>query len=356
MFRRFPVLTLLVALAAVCLFCSTGVSAQSPEATTASVVSGRETVIVDNANKIEIKNRPAKGSARVAEPTSDVKSYRLFYTANIVAERTNDELTYQKEGDPTPTTVKIDIAPAPPPGFTDRAYQDSFKAIFLLFILAVILESALALVFNWRPFVETFNSRAVRPLISFIVALVFVQLFNLDIVTSLVNGATTQQFPVSTAGAVLTALVIAGGSSGVNTMLVGLGYRQVRTPETVLPKPPPQKGWISVKITRVQVHGAVEVFIGTPVTRQEPDGAGGTRTITEPPAVGTITGTSRNNLFRYFLRDLGRFPGYGGFEVAANQQCAVLVKGIDQNNNEVTRSWGPHVIAGGAIIDLEFRV
>jgi hypothetical protein len=343
------------ALAVAYLFFSTDASAQSSQITTASVMAGKETTIFESLSRIEIKTKPVKGSAQVAVSTTDPKIYRLLYTANTAADRTTDELTYAKEGDPALTTLKIDVAP-PAPEFTDKAYQESFKAIFLLLVLAVVLESALAVIFNWRPFVETFNARAVRPLFSFVVALVFVNLFNLDIVTSLVNAATTEQFPVSTAGLVLTALVIAGGSSGVNTLLVGLGYRQIKTPETMAPKPPPQKGWIAVKIARERVVGTVGVFIGAPATIQIPDGAGGAHTIIEPPAVGTIAGTSSKNLFHYFLRDLGRFPGYGGFEVTAGQQCAVKVKGTDANNNPVEHSWGPHVVAGGAIIDLEFHI
>ena len=242
-------------------------------------MAGKETALLDSPSKIEIKTRPTKGSARVAaDPTGDVK-YRLLYTANNTAERTTDELTYQKEGDASPTALKIEISPAPAPGFTPKAYQESFKAIFLLFVLAVVMESALAVLFNWRPFVETFNARAVRPLIAFIAAFIFVKMFNLDIVTALVNATTTQQFPVSIEGAVMTALVIAGGSSGVNTMLAALGYRQVRTPETVAPKPPQNKGWIAVKIARDRAVGTVEVFIGPLAARQVPDGSGGTKTI-----------------------------------------------------------------------------
>jgi hypothetical protein len=353
--RELFLIAFAAAMAVAYLILRTDASAQSSQTTAASVIAGKETTIFESASKIEIKAKPVKGSARIAVSATDPKTYRLLYTANSAVDRATDELTYQKEGDPAATTLKIDTAP-PAPGFTDRTYQESFKAIFLLFVLAVVLESALAVIFNWRPFVETFNARAVRPLISFVVALVFVYLFNLDIVTSLVNAATTEQFPVSTAGAVLTALVIAGGSSGVNTLLVGLGYRQIKTPETVAPRPPPQRGWIAVNIARERAVGTVEVFIGAPAAIQVPDGAGGIHTITEPPAVGTIAGASNKTLFRYFMRDFGRFPGYGGFEVTAGQQCTVKVKGIDANNNPVEHSWGPHVVAGGAIVDLEFRV
>jgi hypothetical protein len=47
-----------------------------------------------------------------------------------------------------------------------------------------------------------------------------------------------------------------------------------------------------VKIARERAVGSVEVFIGPLATRQVPDGSGGTKTIHEPPAVGTIAGAS----------------------------------------------------------------
>lgn len=265
--------------------------------------------------------------------------FRLLYKPNDTVEKTSDELTYSIDGGSV-QTLKIDIIPAAP-GFSPQAYEASFKAIFLLFILAVVLESALAVLFNWRPFVETFNARAVRPLVAFVVAYIFVDQFSLDVVTSLVNASTTLNYPVNFPGKILTAMVIAGGSAGVNNLMVSLGFRQVKTPATVTPTPPPNKAWIAVGINRVDAVGGVDVFIGPAANT---------------PMVGRITGSSRPGIIQYFLSDRGRFPGYGGHEVAPNVDIVVRLRGLDKTGNAVNKDWGSGQFAAGAIIDFDFTM
>ena len=43
-----------------------------------------------------------------------------------------------------------------------QALTNATYTALTLFLFAVLLESALALLFNWRPFVEVLNPRAVR--------------------------------------------------------------------------------------------------------------------------------------------------------------------------------------------------
>jgi hypothetical protein len=197
--------------------------------------------------------------------------------------------------------------------------------------------------FNWRPFVETFNARAVKPLVSFVVAYILVLNYQLDLVTQLVNDVNATKTPLNgMPGQVLTALVLAGGSAGVNNLLVALGFRQVRTPETTVPKPPPDKAWISVRVNlKKETVGPVQVFIGN-----RPDKT------TPLPLVGIIHGTSKPGV-RFFLTDPGRFPGYGGHQVPANTPVEVELLA---KNSSSRISWGPQPIAGGAIIDLEIEV
>ena len=249
----------------------------------------------------------------------------------------------------TAGTAKPDsaIASVPSPPKPDaKVYEDTFKALFLLFVLAVILESALAVIFNWRPFVETLNARAVRPLVAFLAAYVLVSKFALDLVTTIANSADPKEpHPVSGVGKLVTALVLAGGSAGINNILIALGYRQRRTPETATPKPQPNQCWVAVRLTRKQANGPVQVFIGTRLA------AGGS-----PPLVGIISGTSMRGL-RYFLSDPGRFPGYGGYGVPANSEVTVEVAGVDGNGAALQRkSWGPYVVAGGSIIDVDLEL
>jgi hypothetical protein len=118
------------------------------------------------------------------------------------------------------------------PFLTGEGLSAATTTVLTLFLLAVLLESALAIIFNWRPFIESFNARATRPLVSFGVALAFVVYFNFDAVTGLMNAVQKTAWPANWFGHVLTAAILAGGSAGVNTMLVALGFRELKTQDT----------------------------------------------------------------------------------------------------------------------------
>jgi len=53
-------------------------------------------------------------------------------------------------------------------------FTPSFKALFVLFILAVVLESGLAVIFNWKQFFTTFDTKATKPLVAILVACLLV--------------------------------------------------------------------------------------------------------------------------------------------------------------------------------------
>lgn len=72
-----------------------------------------------------------------------------------------------------------------------------------------------------------------------------VYMFALDLVTSLAKLIRPDVPALDDTRRILTAMVIAGGSAAVHNIMVGLGFRQARTPETVMPTPPANKGWIS---------------------------------------------------------------------------------------------------------------
>lgn len=319
---------------------------------------GQETKLVSNKQPLTVTTQGKNGTARVVE---EAGTFTLLYAPRAdIKEKTTDSIQYQVGTDPKPQTFAIAIEPSPPTanagqkppvdpgtavGFPASTYDQSLKAIFVLFALAVVLESSLAVLFNWRPFVETFNSRAVRPVISFLVAYVFVLLFELDLMTKLVNVIKPGNYPPNTSGQLLTALMLAGGSAAVNNVLVGLGFRQQRTPETAVPKPPPTQGWIAVSVDRQQAVGPVSVFLGPPP-------AAGAK----PPLVAVLHKPSRRG-WRYFLADPGRFPRTGGYTVDANTIVVVQLEGFDGAQKPVgPKTWGPTAIAGGAIIDLHFTM
>jgi hypothetical protein len=130
----------------------------------------------------------------------------------------------------------------------------------------------------------------------------------------------------------------------VNNVLIGLGFRKQRTPETAVPKPPPTQGWIAVSVDREQAKGPVAVFLG-------PTPAAGAK----PPLVAVLHKTSRPGM-RYFLADPGRFPRTGGYAVAAGTVVELLLEGRTGGNQPLQEKWGPHTIAGGAIVDLHFTM
>jgi hypothetical protein len=290
-------------------------------------------------------NPPKFGELRTGD--SKDAEVHIFYKAKDTQTAVNEVLTCTV-GDKK-QTVNIAVTPkrSPTSGFSEEAYPEAFKALFLLFVLAIVLEMALAILFNWRPFVETFNSRAVKPVVSLAFALVLVYMFDIDLVTSLAKLISPNVSPLDNTGRILTAMVIAGGSAAVNNLMVGLGFRQQRTPEQVAPKPPANKGWISVSIVRTdKIKGPVTIAIGV-------------ATGSQVPVVASLEHSASGRMYRYFFRDRGRFPGSGGYAIAKDAEITVkasALKNNDSNNGTLEKEWGPHKIADGAIIDLTFTM
>jgi hypothetical protein len=286
----------------------------------------------------------ANGKAKIV-PATPAGTFKLDYTANTTNTQLTDKVVYEVTGQP-PTTIDITIEPSPAaPGFTGEVYEQAGRAVFLLFVLAVILESALALLFNWKPFVENLVPRAVRPLIAFFAAILVVNLLGLDVVAALANALNTTKLPISTTGQVLTALVVAGGSAGVNTMLVALGFRSVKTPETAAPKPPPEKAWLAVRALNGNSRGDLFVFLTSP--------PGGSNAL-----LGVIKGRSKpNSILSWFVSDRGRLPNYGGHTVQPGQAYAIEVRGKDANGVPLPPvTYGPLEFAKGAVVDIDVKL
>jgi hypothetical protein len=314
--------------------------------TTISIEAGNAKEVCSGINA-DVATAPKYGTLSKTGDASKNETVLVVYKA-VEAEKAVSETLVCKVGNQE-KSVKVDVVPKGrnnATGFSDDVYPEAFKALFLLFVVATVLESALALLFNWRPFVETFNARAVRPVVSFIVSLIVVFTWKLDIVTGLGNLISARVPELDWTGKILTAMVIAGGSAAINNLLVTLGFRQVRTPENSTPKPPLGKGWISVSIVRTdQITGPVTVRLGVA------DGNG------KVPVVA-ILNASTNPVVRYFLRDRGRFPGSGGFAVQKGDVVSVKVSAKDaiDAKKEVEDDWGPETIGEGAIIDLTFTM
>lgn len=239
-------------------------------------------------------------------------------------------------------TVPISVRSRSPTLTDPQFYNASFKAVFGLFILAVLVESGLALIFRWPPFLDFFDSRSVNAVVAFVFSLLFVSIFNLDIATTLVNVYSGTSYPWNWPGMILTALIIAGGSAGVNRLLQSLGFRPIGGPQQPPPVLQANQAWLSVTLIRDQAVGPVYVEIGVP------NGLA---------VAGTVRGSTRDRgLLRYFLRDKGRFPQSGGFTVVPGQY-QVQVTGSNAIGNKVGPAiWGPHDIAPRALVDIELKL
>ncbi|QHP72943.1 hypothetical protein EI171_39860 [Bradyrhizobium sp. LCT2] len=88
----------------------------------------------------------------------------LIYLPPAGARELEDKVSY-KIGDAPQTPIEISVRPRAPTLDSPNIYDASFKALFVLFILAVLVENGLALLFRWRPFLSYFDSRSTNALV-----------------------------------------------------------------------------------------------------------------------------------------------------------------------------------------------
>lgn len=307
---------------------------------TVTVNAGQKRELTSSAQPIAV-TEPAPDRRRGTIETTqsgagDAVRYALVYTAPEAVSEFTETIKYTN---PMEHTVVVTVVPR-----KDDVYNAAFRTLFIAFVIAVLLESGLAVLFNWRPFLVVFDGRGVRAPISFAIAFLLLRGFDLDLLTRLVNvySQRTPPFDDSFFGYVISALVIAGGSAAVNNVLVALGFRSVRSADDVRPKPPKTEGWISVTLVRDQVQGPVQVLIG-------PKDA--------PRVAGTIgVGRKPNAFTKLFVRDPTRFPTVGGFALPDGTTFIVRLKGEDKDGKEKTSDFGPETIAAGAIVDITLKL
>ncbi len=325
-------------------FLLAGLPAIAAAADPVTVKSGATETLATVPSDFTITTQGTNGEAKKV-PTTPQGSFKLDYTAKTSDKPLTDKVVY-KTAAGAEQTVDIKIEPPlPAPGFGSEVFGQAGRAVFYLFVVAVILESALALLFNWKPFVENLVPRAVRPVIAFLAAILVVNLLGMDVVAALANALDGTKHEVTATGQVITAMVIAGGSSGVNTMLVALGFRAVKTPETVAPKPPPQMAWLAVRALDGKSRGDLFVFLTTP-----PGGG--------DALLGVIKGRSKpTSPLSWFVSDRGRLPNYGGHTVQPGQSYVIEVRGKDENGVPLPpATYGPLQFAKGAVVDIDVKL
>jgi hypothetical protein len=238
---------------------------------------------------------------------------------------------------------------------TGQIAAASVSTLMILFVLAVLVESALAVIFNWRLFLEMFNGRGVKTLVAIIVSWVVVYTFRLDqqVFEALLTAyglnlpapdAATP--PDRTIGIILTTLILAGGSGGVNRILVALGYREPVSDKPRVPKLPKGKAWVAIRVTRQDAVGPIEVHI------QDKGPKSGE---TPLDLAGVITPTGFwYRLWSVFFLDRSRYPPTAGRDVLPGHVYAITVEARKQNGEviECDLNKQPYSFADGAIIDF----
>lgn len=234
--------------------------------------------------------------------------------------------------------------------------ENSLSALTMLFVLAVLLENAFALIFNWRVFQAFFSDRGMRTLVMAGVSILLVYQLDIDIVAALIAAYTRDAAPNGHVTRIVTALILAGGSGGVHNLMYALGYRSKRAEIEEL-RPTKNQAWLAVRVTRQRAEG--EIFISIRKLGSIDSLPADAVTPVPDPIAGTV-GSGGPTLRGLLLRDRSRFPQNGGYLLEPNTLYTITVAGRDANGNPIEAipplTAKRLVLAPGAIVDLETTV
>jgi hypothetical protein len=87
--------------------------------------------------------------------------HRLLYRAPVDANDLTKVVRYENYG--SPRQVLVRVANTSDARIQSPALTKSLKILVQLFVLAVLLEQALSVIFNWRAFLQNFDARGPRP-------------------------------------------------------------------------------------------------------------------------------------------------------------------------------------------------
>lgn len=241
----------------------------------------------------------------------------------------------------TLVTLAVSSGSAAAATHNDDMYKESAKIVASLLIVALVLESAFATIFNWRVFRTYFSSSGWKTIVMVIASWLVVTQFSFDATGDLFNLYSNQASPGLSG--FITALVLAGGSSGINRLLQSLGYR---SPTVDLAQPlQSTQAWVAVRVKRSRAVGQIQVHIG------ETQQAAADLT----PLAGTI-GSRRPTLAELLFRNPNRFPANDGYSIDVGKTYQIVVEGRDNAGNTVTGLKGFYRFAPRAIVDFDVTV
>lgn len=113
----------------------------------------------------------------------------------------------------------------------DNSLSEGLDLLVKFFMLAVVIEVAFSTIFQWKIYLKFLHDRGWKTPIIVVTAFIFCKTANLNIVGELVTVLFGSTHEInSTIGLFLTALLLAGGSSGMNTLFSKL---KIRDPKAI---------------------------------------------------------------------------------------------------------------------------
>ena len=97
--------------------------------------------------------------------------------------------------------------------------------LLLVLVLAILLETGLSTLFSWRIFLRYFEEKGLKVPIAVLTAFLFVQQFDIDAIAEILGAFAGKTYNHGTLGKLLTAFIIAGGSSAIFTLFEKFGIR-----------------------------------------------------------------------------------------------------------------------------------
>ncbi|EGT4255625.1 hypothetical protein D8W73_16365 [Citrobacter amalonaticus] len=247
----------------------------------------------------------------------------------------------------------VQIIPQPQAQISSASVQQAFVVLMAAFVLALLMESAFALLFNWRLFQTFVVGRAWRTPVMLAGAWLVVSSFKLDLMAELFSAYRGFTVTGGMFTELLTAMIISGGSVGVNKILVGLGFR------SAIPRLDPNndrdslsqnEAWVSLDISAIPPGRRLSVEM-----------------LEDAPSAGTIptlaifTPPGEGRLKALMFPSRARLPASGGMRVTAlDKRYYFAIRDLnsnqlyDVNGNKIPdiKSSTPYCFAARAIVDF----
>lgn len=338
--------------------------ASTAPAATVTVRPGQQ-VVLDTAPCLVAVDPPPGGAVEIAR-ASDAKLYAVYNapaaetpTSVIVVVDSGAKPTADGKGCEAPARKRFQVTISRTPEVPPGALEQSFRILVSAFVLAVLLENAFALLFNWRLFLEFFVGKAWRTPIMFLGALAVVRNFDLDLMAQLFQAYNPTARAATDLGwftSAITAMVLAGGSVGVNRVMVALGFRSQIRPDAVEPELEPTEAYVAVRVLGAGSDALYRVNMDV-IDPIPPD---------TPTSLGFVGGPS--NLRARFVDLLfpvrSRIPRSGGLRVSTKKAYRVSVTDLTDGRHydtlgkpiETPQKSQVFAFAPKAIVDFTIRI